>query len=62
MLQLLLPELPLKTAVRIAADITGNARNALYPLALALKREMDEGEDEDTDSAADDGGDESHRR
>lgn len=59
-LQLLLPELPLKTAVRIAADITGNARNALYPLALELKREMDE--DEDADGAADEGGDESHSR
>jgi len=36
-LQLLLAELPLKTAVRLAADITGQARNALYQEALALK-------------------------
>ena len=38
-LQLLLAELPLKTAVRIAADITGAPRNALYELALALKQD-----------------------
>ncbi len=51
-LQLLLPELPLKTAVRIAADITGSARNALYPLALQMKRELSDVEDgEDGDEA-----------
>jgi 16S rRNA (cytidine1402-2'-O)-methyltransferase len=38
-LQLLLPELPTKTAVKLAADITGEARNALYELALQLKKE-----------------------
>jgi len=37
-LQLLLPELPLKTAVRLAAEITGQSRNALYDAALALQR------------------------
>jgi 16S rRNA (cytidine1402-2'-O)-methyltransferase len=36
-LALLLAELPLKTAVKLAADITGEAKNALYTRALALK-------------------------
>jgi 16S rRNA (cytidine1402-2'-O)-methyltransferase len=38
-LKLLLPELPTKTAVKLAADITGEPRNALYDLALQLKKE-----------------------
>ncbi|WP_198026847.1 16S rRNA (cytidine(1402)-2'-O)-methyltransferase [Polaromonas glacialis] len=38
-LQLLLAELPLKTAVKLAADITGAARNELYDTALKLKNE-----------------------
>ena len=37
-LQLLLAELPLKTAVKLAADITGAARNELYEAALQLKK------------------------
>ena len=37
-LTLLLTELPLKSAVKLAADITGQPRNALYEQALALKK------------------------
>ncbi len=37
-LKLLLAELPLKTAVKLAAEITGEHRNALYDAALLLKR------------------------
>lgn len=36
-LKLLLEQLPLKTAVKLAADITGEPRNALYEMALSLK-------------------------
>ena len=36
-LKLLLAELPLKTAVKLAAEITGVGRNGLYEQALALK-------------------------
>lgn len=38
-LQLLLPELPLKTAVKLAAEITGESKNGLYEQALALKNQ-----------------------
>ena len=38
-LKLLLTELPLKTAVKLASDITGAPRNALYEAALRLKKE-----------------------
>ena len=47
LLKLLMAELPLKTAVKIAAEITGEHRNALYEQALALKKagtQDDEGE------------------
>ena len=37
-LQLLLAELPLKTAVKLAAEITGGGRNELYDAALKLKK------------------------
>ena len=40
-LQLLLAELPLKTAVKLAADITGAPRNQLYDTALKLRKEAD---------------------
>lgn len=36
-LTLLLEQLPLKTAVKLAADITGQSRNTLYDIALAIK-------------------------
>lgn len=36
-LKLLLGELPLKQAVKLAADISGEKKNALYELALKLK-------------------------
>jgi 16S rRNA (cytidine1402-2'-O)-methyltransferase len=38
-LTLLLAELPLKTAVRLAAEITGSPRNTLYEAALQLKKD-----------------------
>jgi len=38
-LGLLLAELPLKTAARLAADISGEPKNALYARALVLKRD-----------------------
>jgi 16S rRNA (cytidine1402-2'-O)-methyltransferase len=38
-LKLLLPELLTKTAVKLAADITGEPRNALYETALRIKGE-----------------------
>lgn len=36
-LKLLLEQLPLKTAVKLAADISGQSRNTLYDIALAMK-------------------------
>lgn len=38
-LKLLLAELPLKSAVKLAAEITGQPRNALYEQALLLKQQ-----------------------
>ena len=40
-LDLLLAELPVKTAVKLAADISGAPRNALYALALQKKPDAD---------------------
>ncbi len=40
-LTLLLAELPLKSAVRLAAEITGTPRNTLYEAALQLKKDTD---------------------
>jgi 16S rRNA (cytidine1402-2'-O)-methyltransferase len=37
LLKLLLPELPTKTAVKLAAEISGEPRNALYEIALRIK-------------------------
>jgi 16S rRNA (cytidine1402-2'-O)-methyltransferase len=39
-LDLLLAELPLKTAVRLCAEITGQPRNALYEAALARRADQ----------------------
>ena len=50
-LRLLLAELPLKSAVRLAADITGASRNVLYDTALAWKRDGSNGTDADSDAA-----------
>jgi len=41
-LRLLLPELPVKSAVRIAASVTGASRNALYQQALALRGQAED--------------------
>lgn len=38
-LRLLLRELPVKSAVRLAADIYGGSRNTLYALALRIRRD-----------------------
>ena len=40
-LRLLVAELPVKTAVRLAAEITGASRNGLYQAALEIKGEVD---------------------
>ncbi len=42
LLRLLLKELPVKTAVRIAAEATGGSRNALYEAALRLRGDANE--------------------
>jgi 16S rRNA (cytidine1402-2'-O)-methyltransferase len=44
-LQLLMAELPLKTAVKLAAEISGAPRNELYDAALRLKNSASESED-----------------
>jgi 16S rRNA (cytidine1402-2'-O)-methyltransferase len=40
-LKLLLAELPLKQAVQLTTQITGAARNEIYPLALQLKQDAE---------------------
>jgi 16S rRNA (cytidine1402-2'-O)-methyltransferase len=37
-LALLLAELPVKSAVKLAAEITGESRNELYDSALRMKK------------------------
>lgn len=51
-LDLLLSELPLKTAVRLCAEITGQPRNAVYPVALS-RRQAGAGLSDDTDATED---------
>jgi 16S rRNA (cytidine1402-2'-O)-methyltransferase len=41
LLTLLIAELPLKAAVKLAAEITGEQRNGLYELALDIKKGLD---------------------
>ncbi|MGO4390246.1 16S rRNA (cytidine(1402)-2'-O)-methyltransferase [Variovorax sp. M-6] len=41
-LRLLLAELPVKSAVRVAAEISGAPRNALYEAALRMRKDDDE--------------------
>jgi len=41
-LRLLLAELPVKTAVKLAAEITGAPRNTLYDMALRIRNAADE--------------------
>ena len=42
LLKILMEELPLKTAVKVAAEISGEAKNGLYDRALALKQASSE--------------------
>ncbi len=49
-LGLLLDALPLKTAVRLAADITGAARNTLYERALVIRSALPHPPDADEGS------------
>ena len=49
-LRLLVQVLPLKTAVRLTADITGAPRNVLYDTALAWKRSEAAGNDESAEA------------
>ena len=44
-LDLLLAELPLKTAVRLCAEITGTPRNAVYQAALLRRSQAPDGDD-----------------
>ena len=52
-LQLLLAQLPLKTAVKLAADITGAPRNDLYETALRLKGKDKDAQKESKNENAD---------
>lgn len=51
-LRLLVRELPLKTAVRLAAEITGASRNVLYDTALEWKREGAAQGEEEADASS----------
>jgi len=40
LLSILVEELPIKQAAKIAAKLTGNAKNSLYKQAMALQKEQ----------------------
>ena len=46
-LRLLLAELPVKTAVRLAAEISGAPRNALYETALRIRNDAGSADDDE---------------
>ena len=46
-LKLLLEALPLKQAVKLASDITGESKNMLYASALSLRDDLAEPDNKD---------------
>ncbi|MDM0046946.1 16S rRNA (cytidine(1402)-2'-O)-methyltransferase [Variovorax dokdonensis] len=50
-LSLLMDELPLKTAVRLAAQISGAGRNELYQRALAIRKAQGDADEDDVGDA-----------
>jgi 16S rRNA (cytidine1402-2'-O)-methyltransferase len=50
-LRLLLTELPVKTAVKVAAEISGAPRNTLYNTALRIRKDTQEDGSQPSSSA-----------